>query len=102
MRYTFANNQTAAERLQKVSEIFNPYSTAFIRKYANKPLISAVDLGCGPGYTTQMLNMASNSKETYGFDNSDEFFYRVLLKNSAIVYLLSRILPKRPFSLSRI
>ncbi|HBU68796.1 MAG TPA: hypothetical protein DEE98_00250 [Elusimicrobia bacterium] len=76
MRYTFGTNDIAAQRLEKIGEIFNPHSSRFIRKYASKPVVSALDLGCGPGFTTHMLFMTLNSREVYGLDRSEEFLER--------------------------
>jgi trans-aconitate 2-methyltransferase len=73
MRYTFGTNETAAKRLQKMAEVFNPHSAQFIKKYAINPVISALDLGCGPGFTTQMLYMCVKARQVYGFDLSEEF-----------------------------
>jgi trans-aconitate 2-methyltransferase len=33
----------------------------------------ALDLGCGPGFTTHMVKQAAVCREIYGFDRSDDF-----------------------------
>jgi len=73
MRYAFGTTTIASERLAKLAQIFNPQSREFIAQHAKLPLVSAIDLGCGPGYTTKMLSFAVNAKEVYGFDNSEDF-----------------------------
>lgn len=95
-RYTFGTSETAARRLQKLSEVFNPHSQGFIRKYAQQPVASAVDLGCGPGYTTHMLYMASDTREIYGMDNSEEFLERAMDRFGHCVFV-NHDLTETPF-----
>jgi len=59
----------------------------FIKKHAGKPVVSAVDLGCGPGFTTQMLNMAATAKEVYGFDNSDTLLFSAMEKFPECIFV---------------
>ena len=73
MRYTFGTSAEAADRLKKIARFFNPLAMDFIKRYINKPVKIAVDLGCGPGFTTHMLKQATACKEIYGFDVSDTF-----------------------------
>jgi ubiquinone/menaquinone biosynthesis C-methylase UbiE len=77
-RYTFGTNETAASRLETLAGIFNTYSSEFIRKQVKAPVASAIDLGCGPGFTTHMLSMAVDSKEIYGMDNSEDFLIKAM------------------------
>ena len=73
MRYTFGNTSIAADRLKLIADFFNPYAKRFITETLNKTVDSAIDLGCGPGYTTNMLYEATKCKNIYGFDFSDSF-----------------------------
>jgi len=77
-RYTFGTNDTAANRLERLAGIFNPHSSEFIRSQVKRPVASAIDIGCGPGFTTHMLSMSVNSKEVYGMDNSEEFLVKAM------------------------
>lgn len=99
MRYTFGTNDIAAQRLQKVADIFNPHSMNFIRKYAGYPVVSAVDLGCGPGFTTHMLYMALSSREVYGLDNSEEFILKAMRRFEHCVFI-RHDLSETPFPVS--
>jgi trans-aconitate 2-methyltransferase len=73
MRYTFGTSEKAAERLKEIANFFNPLALDFIKQFVNKPVNLALDLGCGPGFTTQMLREATACKQIYGFDLSDAF-----------------------------
>ena len=72
-RYTFGNTVTAAERLRRIAEFFDPLAKEFIRSNLRRPIGKAADLGCGPGYTTRMLAEAAAAKRTLWIDQSDFF-----------------------------
>lgn len=73
MRYTFGHTIEAAERLHKIAEFFNPSAHHFIKQNIQKDIHSALDLGCGPGYSTEMLANASGAGEVRGIDISQNF-----------------------------
>jgi trans-aconitate 2-methyltransferase len=72
MRYTFGTTKKAADRLEEVARFFNPMAAEFLRKHINRELKTALDLGCGPGFTTDMIYRTLKCKKVYGFDNSKE------------------------------
>ncbi len=73
MAYTFGDSERAAARLENMAAFFNPLAAAFLRSLLTGPVPVSVDLGCGPGFTTDMLAKASGSPETIGLDNSENF-----------------------------
>ncbi len=72
-RYTFGDTPAVAARLKSIAAMFNPLADKFLRRFITRPPASAADLGCGPGYTTDMLSAASMSLKTYGLERSPEF-----------------------------
>ena len=85
MRYTFGTGDIAAQRLESIAAFFNPGALALIRKYAKPPVKTALDLGCGPGFTTAML--ASISEKAYGLDTSDNFLKLASAKFKACEFI---------------
>jgi len=74
MKYTFGVDDAGARRLENLAGFFNPLAEAFIRHYLDQqPRQSAVDLGCGPGFTTNMLARVSRCATTYGLDSAEHF-----------------------------
>jgi trans-aconitate 2-methyltransferase len=73
LRYTFGNTITAAGRLQRMAEFFNPLSADFIRQNINGKIGHVADMGCGPGYTTRMLADVTRAGKVTGLDQSDFF-----------------------------
>jgi trans-aconitate 2-methyltransferase len=73
MRYTFGDTITANERLKKIADFFNPLAAEFISKHVTNKIESAMDLGCGPGYTTEMFAGITGAGSVIGIDISDNF-----------------------------
>ena len=73
--YAFGDNDAAAERLRQLADVFEPEIRIFLRHVPPKPRL-AVDLGCGPGYTTRLIADALESRETVGLDTSQRFLTR--------------------------
>ncbi|MCK5420534.1 MAG: class I SAM-dependent methyltransferase [Deltaproteobacteria bacterium] len=73
MRYTYGTSEAAANRLEEIAKFFNPLALQFIRHYLSDPTSSALDLGCGPGFTTDMLSRSTGCPNVYGIDKSADF-----------------------------
>ena len=73
MRYTYGTSETAVCRLEEIAKFFNPLASKFICQYIKGPINSAIDLGCGPGFTTDMLSRATHCPSVYGLDTSANF-----------------------------
>src|SRR5450631_2024133 len=73
MSYLFKDTDRAAQRLQVLADVFAPASRAFMRDSVKKVPQTALDLGCGPGYTTQLLADTTKSVYTTGLDSSEHF-----------------------------
>ena len=74
--YTFGDNDLAAERLRLLAAAFAPSSRAFVARLGREPVRLAIDLGCGPGYTTALLQAATGAAATIGLDSSARFLAR--------------------------
>ena len=55
MQYLFGDSDIAARRLEVLAEVFAEPTRAFFLEAVPKRPRLAVDLGCGPGYTTHLL-----------------------------------------------
>lgn len=74
--YSFGETNLAAERLRIVSEVFDSTSEAFLcETVRNRPRL-AIDLGCGPGFTTRLLSRIARPERTVGVDRSEAFLSR--------------------------
>jgi trans-aconitate 2-methyltransferase len=69
-RYTFGDNPRAGDRLELLAAVFEPSSAELLGRAAPAKPARALDLGCGPGYTTDLLRRVVGSGETWGLDAS--------------------------------
>ena len=53
--YTFGDSALASARLALLAELFAGTTTSFLRRLARNSPRTVVDLGCGPGFTTELL-----------------------------------------------
>lgn len=74
--YTFGDNDVAAERLRHLADAFAPSSRAFLARLAREPVRSAVDLGCGPGHTTALIQEVTGARTVVGLDSSHRLLAR--------------------------
>ncbi|MGH8910506.1 MAG: class I SAM-dependent methyltransferase [Egibacteraceae bacterium] len=72
-RYAFGDNAAAARRLALVARVFEPTTRAFVARAALRAPGLAVDVGCGPGYTTRLLAETTGAARTVGLDRSRAF-----------------------------
>lgn len=73
MEYIFANDQTGAERLLHLHELFSESTGMFLRDCGKKDLSLVLDLGCGPGFTTRAIADILAPQTLIGLDNSKYF-----------------------------
>ncbi len=72
-RYRFGVDQSAADRLGLVARAYDPVSRPFLAANALPRPAMAVDLGCGPGFTTELLHETCGAATTIGIDASEDF-----------------------------
>lgn len=68
--YTFGDGDVAAERLRLLASVFAPSSSGLLRRLSARAPELAVDLGCGPGYTSELVARELASVRVIGLDQS--------------------------------
>jgi SAM-dependent methyltransferase len=71
--YAFGDSDRAARRLGQVAAVFDAPTAAFLRAAVRRPVGLAVDLGCGPGHTTELLARLVRPMRLAGLDSSGAF-----------------------------
>jgi SAM-dependent methyltransferase len=71
--YSFGDSRRAANRLALVARYFEPTSRAFLEAAAPRGVARALDLGCGPGFTTELLARVCAPRALTGLDASEAF-----------------------------
>jgi trans-aconitate 2-methyltransferase len=82
--YTFGDNDAAADRLALLARAFEPSSARLLDRVHRGEAPRAVDLGCGPGYTTSLVHRALAARETWGLDASDRLVARARAEQAGV------------------
>ena len=77
MSYTFGDHEEASRRLRRLAEIYEPETRALLEltleSGPSRTLGLAVDLGCGPGWTTQLVDAVLKPQRMVGLDASERY-----------------------------
>ena len=68
--YTFGDTDIAAERLRRLAEVFEPSSRELLASLGLPEGGIVLDLGCGPGYTTELLQATLKPGVVIGLEKS--------------------------------
>jgi SAM-dependent methyltransferase len=74
--YTFGDGDHASDRLAMVAALFDPPTRAFVERAAPAAAGTVVDLGCGPGNSTQVLAESIRCDRLLALDASADFVGR--------------------------
>jgi len=75
-RYAFGDNDPAAERLAMVADVFAQPSRALLGELSGLRFRVAIDLGCGPGHSSQLLADQAAPEQLVGIDLSENYLER--------------------------
>ena len=80
--YTYGDSPVAGDRLAVIAAIFGPTTEAFLHRDAPAGVALAVDLGCGPGYTTALVRDVVAPTTTVGLERSEAFVLRARIEHT--------------------
>ena len=69
-RYSFRDTGSAEVRLALLAEAFEPEMRGLLARLPTRPVRLALDLGCGPGFTTRLLMDVVQPQRVVGMDIS--------------------------------
>ena len=75
-RYTFGDQGPASERLRRLASLYRPLSKGALERACHAcgaPIGTAIDLGAGPGYTTELVAQISRAGRVVGYERSAAF-----------------------------
>jgi trans-aconitate 2-methyltransferase len=71
--YTFGDNDRASARLRRLAELYEPESRDLLARCGSSAPRLAVDLGCGPGWSTRLVRDVLAPVRTVGVDASERY-----------------------------
>ena len=71
--YTFGDNGQASARLRRLAELYEPETRELLQLGGVRAPRLALDLGCGPGWSTRLIQDVLNPSRTVGLDASERY-----------------------------
>lgn len=71
--YTFGDSGEASSRLRQLAKLYEPETRELLRLSDIGTPQLALDLGCGPGWSTRLIKDALNPRRTVGLDASERY-----------------------------
>jgi hypothetical protein len=72
MAYTFGDNQEASRRLRRLAEVYEPETRDLLNAVSSvcygHRFELALDLGCGPGWSTHLIEATLSPKRIIGLE----------------------------------
>jgi ubiquinone/menaquinone biosynthesis C-methylase UbiE len=81
--YTFGDTDRAAARLRALARVFGPSSHRLLASLRRSAGDLAIDLGCGPGYTTALLAEHVTESRVLGLDQSPKLLEQARRERSS-------------------
>jgi trans-aconitate 2-methyltransferase len=72
-KYTFGDNGQASARLRGLAELYEPETRELLELGDVRAPALALDLGCGPGWSTRLIKDVLNPRRTVGLDASERY-----------------------------
>lgn len=94
--YTFGSNPTAADRLLVVARVFDPTMAAVLAELPIRRWRHLVDLGCGPGSSTERLLSHVDVERCTGVDASADFAALARTRVPEAAFLVGDVLAPLP------
>jgi trans-aconitate 2-methyltransferase len=100
MSYTFGDHEEASRRLRRLAELYEPETRGLLELVRNSDephtFRLAVDLGCGPGWTTQLIDSVLKPQRTVGLDSSERYIAEARANCPGLEFLQHDVL-RTPF-----
>ena len=71
--YTFGDTGKASTRLRRLAELYEPETRALLERSPISAPRIVIDLGCGPGWSTELVHQVLKPSRTIGLDASERF-----------------------------
>lgn len=95
--YTFGDTGEASLRLQRLAELYEPETRSLLERSPIHAPRVALDLGCGPGWSTALLHQVLKPGRTIGLDASEHFIQDALRNRGQELEFRAQDVVREPF-----
>lgn len=88
VEYLFGDSDTAANRLRLLQDVFAESSRALLSESVTCRPNLVVDIGCGLGHTTHLVNATLNPRRIIGIDSSESIIAEARTRSDHEQYLV--------------
>jgi len=96
--YTFGDDDTASRRLARLAALYDAETRALVARAIPRRPSLALDLGCGPGWSTRLVHEVSGAPRTVGIDASDRYVAEARRRQPALEFVVADIAQALPIS----
>jgi trans-aconitate 2-methyltransferase len=94
--YTFGDDDIASRRLAHLAAVYDAETRALVARATPRPPSLALDLGCGPGWSTRLVHEVSGATRTVGIDASDRYVAEARRRQPALEFVVADIAQALP------
>jgi trans-aconitate 2-methyltransferase len=95
--YTFGDSDEAGLRLRNLANLYEPDTRSLLkRSELDRPRL-AIDLGCGPGWSTGLIREILNPEQTVGFDSSMRYLAEARENHGRLIEFKHHDVTQTPF-----
>jgi len=94
--YTFGDGDVASHRLARLAVIYDAETRALVGRAIPRPPALALDLGCGPGWSTRLVHEVSGARRTVGIDASDRYLAEARRRQPALEFVAADVAQALP------
>ena len=96
MVYTFGDNREASRRLHRLAEVYEQETrdllSAVKSEFTGRRFDVALDLGCGPGWSTRLIEATLSPGRTVGLDASEAFVVEARINQPHLEFIQHDVL----------
>ena len=95
--YTFGDSDEASLRLRNLANLYEPDTRSLLKRSEVDCPRLAIDLGCGPGWSTGLIREILNPEQTVGLDSSMRYLAEARENHGRLIEFKLHDVTQTPF-----
>jgi trans-aconitate 2-methyltransferase len=96
-KYTFGDNRQASARLRRLAELYDSETRDLLQRGGIHAPPLAIDLGCGPGWSTRLVQDVLNPSRIVGLDSSERYVAEARVNHGSTLEFEVHDVARTPF-----